>query len=130
MRRAVCLMLLGATLLASPGLALGQEKINEAWSRMSRIQAFLEWFYLTAGAAGYPSSLQEMERAINAKAPKGMHPIAMPVDPATNKPFKYSTDPQGTRYTLTVPDPSAYGGAKPTLTSVDLGFLPHVVRDR
>lgn len=106
-----------AGLLTLPALA--QDKSVEAWQRLSRLQCLIEYFYMQTGV--YPLDLQEMDQAFRQRAPRAPKPVSIPLDPATNKPFVYK--PEGRNYTLSVPDPSKYGGAKITLSAVDWGYL-------
>jgi hypothetical protein len=95
--------------------------LHEAWTRMSRIQTLVEYFYMEAGF--YPNSLEELEQLINSKAVKGAKPVSVPKDPATNQPFSYTLDKTGRHYILTVVDSSKYPEGKPLLTAIDWGFL-------
>jgi hypothetical protein len=111
--------LVGLALLASPLWA--DDKSNEAWQRMSRLQCLIEYFYMETGV--YPLDLSEMDQIFRSRAPRAPKPVAIPVDPATNQPFKYQLEQGGRKYSLTVPDPARYGGSKMVLTSVDWGYL-------
>ena len=94
-------------------------KSAEAWQRLSRLQCLIEYFFMETGV--YPLDLAEMDQVFRARAPRAPRPIPIPLDPATNQPFKYSV--QGRKYTIAVPDPARYGGEKIALTTVDWGFL-------
>lgn len=110
-----------ALLLALAPAARAQDKTLEAWQRMSRLQCLVEYFYMETGV--YPLDLAEMDQIFRAKAPRAPKPVAIPLDPATNQPFKYQVDASGRRYTISVPDPSKYGGQKMVLSTLDWGYL-------
>jgi len=114
-------LLVSGFLLLGTTTGWAQDKSVDAWQRLSRIQALLEYFYMETGV--YPLDLNEMDEVFRSRAPRAPKPIAIPLDPATNQPFKYQADPSGRRYSLAVPDASKYGGAKIGLTSVDWGYL-------
>lgn len=116
-RKSLVVLLLA--LIAWPAVA--QDKSVEAWQRLSRLQSLLEYFFMETGV--YPLDLNEMDQLFRSRAPRAPKPIGIPLDPATNQPFKYQVDPNGRRYSLAVPDPSKYGGAKIGLSAVDWGFL-------
>ena len=111
--------LLGLALLASPLWA--QDKSAEAWQRLSRLQCLIEYFYMETGV--YPLDLAEMEQIFKSRAPRAPKAVSIPVDPATNQPFKYQLEQGGRRYSLSVPDPARYSGAKIALYPVDWGYL-------
>ena len=116
-------------LLVCMALALGlaeaaqaeSKLLHESWTRLSRTQTLIEYFYMEAGF--YPTSLEELEQLINSKAPKGAKHIYVPKDPATKQSFSYTLDKTGRRYILTVTDGSKYPEGKPLLTAMDWGFL-------
>lgn len=108
-------MFLTATLSAWP-----QDRVGDAWARLSKLQSYIEYVFMETGA--YPASLDEMEDLFS-RAPRGTSKIALPLDPATNKPFKYAPDQTRRHYTLTVPDPAAYGGARIAVKEVEWGYL-------
>lgn len=105
--------------LAAP--AWSQGKSTEAWQRLSRLQCLLEYFYMETGV--YPLDLAEMEQVFKSRAPRAPRPVAIPLDPATNQPFKYQVDAAGRKYSITVPDPGKYGGEKIALSTLDWGYL-------
>ena len=106
-------------LTSSPTWA--QDKSSEAWQRLSRLQCLIEYFYMETGV--YPLDLHEMDQIFRQRAPRAPKPVGIPLDPATNQPFVYKTETNGRRYTISVPDPSKYGGTKIALTTVDWGYL-------
>ena len=99
--------------------ALAQDKSTEAWQRISRLQSLVEHFYMETGV--YPLDLNEMDQYYRNKAPRAPKPIPIPLDPATNQPFNYKLD--GRKYSLSVPDPAKYGGAKIAVAAMDWGYL-------
>ena len=98
-----------------------QDKSVEAWQRLSRLQCLIEYFYMETGV--YPLDLQEMDQIFRQRAPRAPKPVAIPVDPATSQPFVYKLEKNGRRYSISVPDPSKYGGARLSLSTVDWGYL-------
>jgi len=117
-------------LVAALTLAAGaqQDKLSDCWAKLSRIQAFVEYFYMETGI--YPASLDDLEKILNDQAPQKSRLIKLPVDPATNKPFRFLLEKDGKRYQLTVPDAAAYGGKAPTLGNVDWAFLSLLAEKR
>ena len=113
--------LLGGLLWLAPEPAHAQDKSTEAWQRISRLQCLVEHFYMETGV--YPLDLQEMDQYFRAKAPRAPKPVPIPMDPATNQPFLYKAEGNGRKYSLSVPDPAKYGGAKITLAPMDWGYL-------
>ena len=111
---------LGLMLALTPAVR-AQDKTPEAWQRLSRLQCLIEYFYMETGV--YPLDLAEMDQIFRAKAPRAPKPVAIPLDPAANQPFKYQVDAAGRRYTISVPDPAKYGGQKIALSTVDWGYL-------
>lgn len=106
-------------LLLATGAFAEPDKSTEAWQRLSRLQCLIEYFFMETGV--YPLDLAEMDQVFRARAPRAPRPIPIPLDPATNQPFKYQM--QGRKYSIAVPDPSKYGGAKIALSTMDWGFL-------
>lgn len=106
--------------LSSSGQAWAQDKSVEAWQRISRLQCLIEYFYMETGV--YPLDLAEMDQIFHNRAPRAK-PIGIPVDPATNQPFKYNLEQGGRRYSLSVPDPSRYGGTRIGVGAMDWGYL-------
>jgi hypothetical protein len=98
-----------------------QDKSSEAWQRLSRLQCLIEYFYMETGV--YPLDLQEMDQIFRQRAPRAPKPVGIPIDPATNQPFVYKVETNGRKYSISVPDPSKYGGAKIALSTVDWGYL-------
>lgn len=88
---------------------------------MSRLQCLVEYFFMETGV--YPLDLSEMEQVFRSRAPRAPRQVPIPLDPATNQPFKYQVDAQGRKYTISVPDPSKYGNARLVLAPVDWGYL-------
>lgn len=110
------------------GVQAAEDKLAECWSKLSRIQAYVEYFYMETGI--YPPSLDDLEKILNDQAPQKSRLIKLPVDPATNKPFRFLLEKDGKRYQLTVPDAGAYGGKAPTLANVDWAFLSGLAEKR
>ncbi|MEW6284529.1 MAG: hypothetical protein AB1758_38295 [Candidatus Eremiobacterota bacterium] len=103
-------------------------KMLEAWARMSKVQAMLEYYFMEWGE--YPGSLAELDRAFNGQKPKNAPGVDIPLDPGTNKPFVYTTDQTRKRYALSIPDPGAYGGVSFTLPSVEWGYMAVLAEQR
>lgn len=134
MRRAFFL-LLGVALLWAGALAqqppaepTPADKMREAWARMSKIQALLEYFYMEQGQ--YPQSLTELDTAFKSLKPKDGLDVVIPNDPATNKPFVYICRAPYKKYALSIPDAAAYGGQSFTLPEVDWGFMANIAEQR
>lgn len=128
-------VLVGLTLCAvllvglhAPSRAEDTPPWMEAVTRMSRIQALLEYVYMETGE--YPPSLEFLERSFNHGLPDQAPKVAVPVDPATSKPFRYELSQDGRHYRLSAPDPSAYGGNAVTLNSLDWGWMAALARQR
>lgn len=117
---AVKAALVGSLLWLAPAPALAQDKSTEAWQRIGRVQCLIEHFYMETGV--YPLDLNEMDQYYRNKAPRAK-PLPMPVDPASNQPFVYKLDTNGRKYSLSVPDPAKYGGARITVVPMDWGYL-------
>ncbi len=110
------------------GAGAAEDKLTDCWSRLARIQAYVEYFYMETGI--YPPSLDDLEKILNDQAPQKSRLIKLPVDPATNKPFRFLLEKEGKRYQLTVPDAAAYGGKAPALGNVDWAFLSGLAEKR
>ncbi len=131
MRRLVCALIVALALL-SPMLAQQPQsqpdQLREAWARMSKVQALLEYFFMEQGQ--YPESLAELERAFNTMKPKSGADLVIPKDPGTGKSFVYLCKPPFKKYALSIPDPAAYGGQSFTLPEVDWGFMARLAEQR
>ncbi len=131
LRAALFGLVLGATtlgLLRLPSSAQETPAWKEAVTRMSRIQALLEYVYMETGE--YPPSLEFLERSFNHGLPDKAPKVAVPVDPATSKPFVYELSQDGRRYRLAPPDPGAYGANAVTLQSLEWGWMAALARQR
>lgn len=113
--------LLWFILMIAPVLA--EASYEQAAQNMGALQAQLEFFFMEAGV--YPAELGDIEKAFNNdnKLPKNFEPVKVPVDPATGKAFVYKVGPKHKSYTLTLPDPQAYGGQNLKFEQVRWGWL-------
>jgi hypothetical protein len=100
---------------------------REAIARLARVQAMVEYFFMETGV--YPSSLEEMDQAYNSRLPQDVPRVLIPKDPATNQPFTYRLSQQR-GYTLSLPDPSRYGGKDLVLEAVDWGWMARLAEQR
>ena len=114
--------------LRSPSLAETLPPWKEAVTRMSRLQALLEYFYMETGE--YPPSLDALERSFNHGLPEGAPKVVVPVDPASSKPFRYELAQDGQRYRLAPPSPEAYGANAVVFESIDWGWMAALARQR
>lgn len=133
MRKALCLLLLGLALCLpaatqQPPQPPPQDKMREAWARMAKIQALLEYFFMEQGQ--YPATLAELDTAFKSLKPKDGADVVIPNDPATGKPFIYICRAPYKKYALSIPDAAAYGGQSFTLPEVDWGFMANVAEQR
>ncbi len=101
---------------------------REAAVRMSRLQTLLEYFYMETGE--YPPNLKVLERFFNHGIPAEAPKVAVPVDPATSKPFLYEVSQDGLHYRLAPPDPTVYGAQTLTLETLDWGWMAALARQR
>lgn len=115
-------------LLALALTAGAEDKLTDCWTKLARIQTYVEYFYMETGI--YPASLDDLEKILNDQAPPKSRQIKLPLDPATNKPFRFLLEKDGKRYQLTVPDAAAYGGKAPMVTNVDWAFLSLLAEKR
>lgn len=111
----------GLLVFTSSAPTWAQDKSTIAWQRLSRLQCLVEYFFMQTGV--YPLDLAEMEQIFRQRAPRAPKPISIPVDPATSLPFVYKAETNGRKYTLSVPDPSKYGGTKIAVGTMDWGYL-------
>lgn len=120
--------LLIATLLQMPARAQDAPAWKEAVSRMSKIQALLEYFYMETGE--YPPNLGVLERSFNQDLPDKAPKVVVPTDPATSKAFVYELSQDRKKYRLAPPDPAKYGANAVTLDSIDWGWMALLARQR
>jgi len=124
-------LVLGAVTLVGlrlPSSAQETPAWKEAVSRMSRIQALLEYVYMETGE--YPPNLEFLERSFNHGLPEKAPKVLIPADPATSKPFLYELSQDGRRYRLSPPEPGAYGEHAVTLQSLEWGWMAALARQR
>jgi hypothetical protein len=125
-----CVFLL-AFLLALPVMAqnqAGEEKLLQCVGAMSRIQSYVEFYYMETGV--YPRNLKELEKVFNEEASKKNDEVLFPKDPATGKEFIYEPARDAKGYTLTAPDSSLYGLKKLTLSSVNWGWMNMIAEEK
>lgn len=118
----LCLVLLTVTSV----FAQENKSILECMERMSRIQSYLEFYYMSTG--DYPRSLEELDGIFNSDVKKDSERIKFPLDPLTAKPFLYKVSEDLKSYTLTAPEPSAYNIDKIEISSVPWGWMDGVAR--
>lgn len=119
---ALSLLLLSNCVWAEEAAGSGDKSVQGGFQELSRMQSLLEFFFMEAGV--YPPSLKELNVAFNAELPRGASKVPIPKDPATGEDFVYQVEPNRKAYTLTFPDPKAYGlPAEFQLKPVSWGWL-------
>jgi hypothetical protein len=102
--------------------------LGECISCLSKMQAYIEFYYMETGI--YPKSLAELERIFNEDVENAKEKLLFPRDPASGKDFIYTTGKDFLSYTLSAPDPSAYGLKKLAVSSVNWGWMNSVAQEK
>ncbi|MDQ7825655.1 MAG: hypothetical protein RDV48_22840 [Candidatus Eremiobacteraeota bacterium] len=125
MKKYLAFLVLGAILFASMTAPLPaqdkEEKLTQCITRLSQIQAYLEFYFM--GTGDYPKNLVDLESIFNEDVLKDTEKIKMPRDPATGKEFVYEAGKNYKSYSLSCPDPSQYGVKKLSLSPVPWGWM-------
>jgi len=106
--------------------AQNTNKLNECFSRMSCIQSYLEFYYMSTG--DYPKNLTELDLIFNSDVKKDSDRVKFPLDPLSAKPFIYKVSDDMKSYTLSAPEPNLYNMDKIELSSVNWGWMDEIAR--
>lgn len=124
----VILCILTLSLVPVMGAEEKGDKLGECITALSKMQAYIEFYYMETGI--YPKSLAELDRIFNEDVETAKDKLLFPKDPATGKDFIYTTGKDYLSYTLSAPDPSAYGLKKLTVPSVNWGWMNVVAQEK
>lgn len=102
------------------------KNLRECMSKMSVIQTYLEFYYMSAGI--YPKSLRDLNFIFNSDVRKESERIVFPEDPASGKQFVYTLSSDLKTYRLEAPDPSLYGLEEIVLSNVNWGWMNKVAK--
>lgn len=102
--------------------------LASAIKAMSKLQTLVEFYFMSTGT--YPITLAELDQQYNDHAPKDGKKVAVPNDPATNKPFVYEATDDGNAYTLRAPNPAAYGVKSLEVSNIDWGWMRSIAEER
>ena len=118
----ICLILLTIT----PIFAQENKALVECMTKMSTIQSYLEFYYMSTG--DYPRTLNELDEIFNSDVKKDSERLKFPIDPLSAKPFIYKVSEDFKSYTLAAPNPSLYNVEKLELSSVSWGWMDEIAR--
>lgn len=116
----------GSTTPSTPAGETG--KLILLLDSLSQARVYIEFFYMQAG--DYPTALDQLQKDLNSILPRNLEKISIPTDPATGKPFVYKPSKDRQSYTISVPDPSAYGMDKIEFPNVKWGGFTVMAEDR
>ncbi len=111
-----------------PAGNVNQSKLLSVFDRFSQLRVYIEFFFMESG--DYPESLDQLNKDLNSILPPSLPKVQLPKDPATGKEFIYTRSKDEKSYTLSVPDPSAYGLDKFELSSVEWGGFNQIAQER
>lgn len=96
-------------------------KVSEATAALAKVQTLLEFYYMETGS--YPDTLEDMLVQYNQGVRQNETPVAYPVDPATGRKLIYAPSADRSAYTVSVPEPAAYGLSSLSVKNVDWGWM-------